>query len=44
MGLNRGGDPEAEPDSELAAAAELIRSRAPIDAARLSDESTAIAV
>ena len=44
MGLNRGGDPEAEPDSELAAAAELIRSRATIDAARLSDESMALAV
>jgi 3-phenylpropionate/trans-cinnamate dioxygenase ferredoxin reductase component len=44
MGLNRGGDPEAEPDSELAAAAELIRSRATIDVARLSDESMALAV
>ena len=44
MGLNRGGDPEAEPDSELAAAAELIRCARLVDAARLSDESIAIAV
>jgi 3-phenylpropionate/trans-cinnamate dioxygenase ferredoxin reductase subunit len=44
MGLNRGGDPEAEPESELAAAAELIRNRALVDTGRLSDESAAIAV
>jgi 3-phenylpropionate/trans-cinnamate dioxygenase ferredoxin reductase component len=43
MGLNRGGDPETEPDAELAAAAELIRSRTRVDAAQLSDESVAIA-
>ncbi len=43
MGLNRGGDPEAEPDSELAAAAELIRTRARVDPRRLADEAVAIA-
>jgi 3-phenylpropionate/trans-cinnamate dioxygenase ferredoxin reductase subunit len=43
MGLNRGGDPEAEPESELAAAVELIRSRTRVDAARLADETARIA-
>lgn len=38
MGLNRGGDPELEPDSELAACAELIRARRRVDPARLTDE------
>ena len=44
MGLNRGGDPEAEPDSELAAAADLIRHQTRVDPARLVDESVAIAI
>jgi len=30
VGLDRGGDPELEPDSEMAACAELIRTRSPI--------------
>jgi 3-phenylpropionate/trans-cinnamate dioxygenase ferredoxin reductase component len=38
-GLNRGGDPELEPDSELAACARLIDQRARPDAALLSGES-----
>jgi 3-phenylpropionate/trans-cinnamate dioxygenase ferredoxin reductase subunit len=37
-GLNRGGDPELEPDSEMAACARLIDQRARPDAALLSDE------
>ena len=44
MGLNRGGDPEAEPNSELAAVGELIRRGTPVDAERLSDDGTALAV
>jgi 3-phenylpropionate/trans-cinnamate dioxygenase ferredoxin reductase component len=43
MGLNRGGDPEAEPDSELAAAVGLIRSGKRVDRRRLADEGEAIA-
>jgi 3-phenylpropionate/trans-cinnamate dioxygenase ferredoxin reductase subunit len=38
MGLDRGGDPEAEGDSELKAAADLIRGRAIVDPAALADE------
>ncbi|HEY4427432.1 MAG TPA: FAD-dependent oxidoreductase [Solirubrobacteraceae bacterium] len=38
VGLNRGGDPEAEPDSELAACARLVAQRARPDAGRLADE------
>jgi 3-phenylpropionate/trans-cinnamate dioxygenase ferredoxin reductase subunit len=39
MGLDRGGDPEAQKDGELAACGPLIRQRARIDAAVLADES-----
>ena len=39
-GLNRGGDPELEADSELAACAALIRSGTPVSAAALADEGT----
>ncbi len=39
-GLNRGGDPELEPDSELAACSLLIQSGAKVDVSRLVDEST----
>jgi 3-phenylpropionate/trans-cinnamate dioxygenase ferredoxin reductase subunit len=38
MGLDRGGDPEAEGDSELKAAADLIRGRAIVDPDALADE------
>ncbi|HSS61845.1 MAG TPA: FAD-dependent oxidoreductase [Candidatus Limnocylindrales bacterium] len=38
VGLNRGGDPELEPDSEMAAAALLIRDRATPSARDLADE------
>lgn len=37
MGLNRGGDPEAEPDSELAACVEFIRSQRPMARSFLAD-------
>ena len=37
-GLNRGGDPELEGDSELAAAAKLIASGTEVSAAALADE------
>ncbi|HEX6489419.1 MAG TPA: FAD-dependent oxidoreductase [Candidatus Dormibacteraeota bacterium] len=40
VGLNRGGDPEVEPDSELAACAKLIAGRQELDASALADEST----
>jgi 3-phenylpropionate/trans-cinnamate dioxygenase ferredoxin reductase subunit len=39
-GLNRGGDPELEPDSEMAACARLIDQGARPDAALLSSEHT----
>jgi len=39
-GLNRGGDPELEADSELAACAALIRSRGEVRAELLADEGT----
>jgi 3-phenylpropionate/trans-cinnamate dioxygenase ferredoxin reductase subunit len=38
LGLNRGGDPEAEPESELRACQALIRARAPLAEAALADE------
>jgi 3-phenylpropionate/trans-cinnamate dioxygenase ferredoxin reductase component len=38
VGLNRGGDPEAEPSSELAACANLIARRANLRAEALMDE------
>ncbi|HKT83612.1 MAG TPA: FAD-dependent oxidoreductase, partial [Solirubrobacterales bacterium] len=40
VGLNRGGDPELEPDSELAACSALIRSGKELTAAALRDEGT----
>jgi 3-phenylpropionate/trans-cinnamate dioxygenase ferredoxin reductase subunit len=43
MGLDRGGDPELEPDSELAACARLIRNQKPVDAAILADEHAHLA-
>jgi 3-phenylpropionate/trans-cinnamate dioxygenase ferredoxin reductase component len=39
-GLNRGGDPELEPESELAAAARLIASGVSVSAAALADEGS----
>lgn len=39
VGLNRGGDPEdPKADGELKVVADLIRRRAPVDAAKLADE------
>ena len=38
VGLNRGGDPEQDPDQELAKAGKLIAARAPVDRAALEDE------
>jgi 3-phenylpropionate/trans-cinnamate dioxygenase ferredoxin reductase subunit len=38
IGLNRGGDPEVEPESELRACQALIRARAPLSEAALADE------
>jgi 3-phenylpropionate/trans-cinnamate dioxygenase ferredoxin reductase subunit len=38
MGLNRGGDPEADADSELAACVQLIRDGSKVDAETLADE------
>ena len=38
LGLNRGGDPELDEDSEMAAAARLVRLQAPVDADALADE------
>ena len=40
VGLNRGGDPEAEPRSELAACSILVRSTVRIGAEQLADEGT----
>jgi 3-phenylpropionate/trans-cinnamate dioxygenase ferredoxin reductase subunit len=37
-GLDRGGDPELDTDGEMAAGAELVRTRARPDPARLADE------
>jgi 3-phenylpropionate/trans-cinnamate dioxygenase ferredoxin reductase subunit len=38
FGLNRGGDPEIEPESEMRACAELIRTQVPVSASVLADE------
>jgi 3-phenylpropionate/trans-cinnamate dioxygenase ferredoxin reductase subunit len=38
FGLNRGGDPELEPDSELRACQALIRDRRPVSEAALADD------
>ena len=38
VGLDRGGDPEAESDSEMAACAQLVAARARPAAAQLADE------
>jgi 3-phenylpropionate/trans-cinnamate dioxygenase ferredoxin reductase component len=43
VGLNRGGDPEKDPDGELAKSAMLIARRAKPAAARLADEQTDLA-
>lgn len=42
VGLDRGGDPEMEPDSELAACVPLIRNRTEVDPLRLADEDIAL--
>ena len=39
IGLNRGGDPELEPDSEMAAASRLVAMEARPDPAALADET-----
>jgi 3-phenylpropionate/trans-cinnamate dioxygenase ferredoxin reductase subunit len=39
VGLDRGGDPELDEDSEMAASARLVAARARPDAAQLADES-----
>jgi 3-phenylpropionate/trans-cinnamate dioxygenase ferredoxin reductase component len=39
FGLNRGGDPEIEPDSEMRACQELIRTQTPVSARSLADEA-----
>jgi 3-phenylpropionate/trans-cinnamate dioxygenase ferredoxin reductase component len=39
VGLDRGGDPEMEPDSELAACVPLIRDGTPVDLLQLRDEA-----
>jgi 3-phenylpropionate/trans-cinnamate dioxygenase ferredoxin reductase subunit len=40
VGFNRGGDPEYEPDSEMAACAQLVARRAQPDSSVLADEHT----
>ena len=40
IGLDRGGDPEAEPESEMAACAELVRSRSRVGVRSLADDDT----
>jgi len=40
IGLDRGGDPELESDSEMAACARLVSARARLDPATLADERT----
>jgi hypothetical protein len=40
VGWDRGGDPEWEPDSEMAACAGLVARRARPDRAALTDEDT----
>jgi 3-phenylpropionate/trans-cinnamate dioxygenase ferredoxin reductase component len=42
VGFDRGGDPELEPESELATVAELIRRRTRVDARSLADETVAL--
>ena len=42
VGLGRGGDPEAEPESEMAACARLVGQRARPAPARLADEQTGL--
>ncbi len=43
MGLDRGGDPEAEPESELASCVPLIRKGEPVDPRALADEGSELA-
>ena len=43
VGLNRGGDPELEPDSEMAQAGRLVASRARPEPAALADETRDLA-
>jgi 3-phenylpropionate/trans-cinnamate dioxygenase ferredoxin reductase subunit len=43
MGLDRGGDPEAEPNSELAQCVPLLRKREPVDPRALADEDSELA-
>jgi 3-phenylpropionate/trans-cinnamate dioxygenase ferredoxin reductase component len=40
MGLDRGGDPEAEPEGEMAACAELVRRRSRVEVRLLADDDT----
>jgi 3-phenylpropionate/trans-cinnamate dioxygenase ferredoxin reductase subunit len=40
IGFDRGGDPEYEPDSEMAACARLVAHRAQPDRSALTDEHT----
>jgi 3-phenylpropionate/trans-cinnamate dioxygenase ferredoxin reductase subunit len=42
VGLNRGGDPELEPASELAACGRLIERQTPVDASALASEEADI--
>ena len=42
VGLDRGGDPELEPDSEMAAAARLVEQQARPAPSDLSDDSIAL--
>jgi hypothetical protein len=37
--LGRGGDPEAEPESELAACGRLIKNRTPVEVSVLADDA-----
>ncbi len=43
MGLDRGGDPEAEPNSEMAQCVPLVRKREPVDPRALADEGAELA-
>jgi len=40
IGFDRGGDPEYEPESEMAACAQLVARRAQPDRGTLTDEHT----
>src|SRR5262249_55309713 len=42
IGFDRGGDPEYEPESEMAACAQLVARRAQPDRGRLTDEDTGL--